>query len=57
MALVDALLDGEAPTGFSAHRPPGHHAETARAMGFCLFGNVAIAAPPRASTPTACGAC
>ena len=44
MALVDALLSGEAPTGFSAHRPPGHHAETARAMGFCLFGSVAIAA-------------
>jgi acetoin utilization deacetylase AcuC-like enzyme len=44
MALVDELLSGEAPTGFSAHRPPGHHAETARAMGFCLFGSVAIAA-------------
>jgi acetoin utilization deacetylase AcuC-like enzyme len=42
--LVDALLDGRAPCGFSAHRPPGHHAETARAMGFCLFNNIAIAA-------------
>jgi acetoin utilization deacetylase AcuC-like enzyme len=44
VALVDRLLDGTAPTGFSAHRPPGHHAETARAMGFCLFNNIAVAA-------------
>jgi acetoin utilization deacetylase AcuC-like enzyme len=43
-ALVDLLLDGSAPTGFSAHRPPGHHAERGRAMGFCLFNNVAVAA-------------
>jgi acetoin utilization deacetylase AcuC-like enzyme len=42
--LVDRLLSGSAPTGFSAHRPPGHHAERARAMGFCLFNNVAVAA-------------
>ena len=42
--LVDRLLDGAAPFGFSAHRPPGHHAEPARAMGFCLFNNVAVAA-------------
>ncbi|MGH2868213.1 MAG: histone deacetylase family protein [Solirubrobacteraceae bacterium] len=42
--LVDRLLSGSAPTGFSSHRPPGHHAEQARAMGFCLFNNVAIAA-------------
>ncbi|HEU4702276.1 MAG TPA: histone deacetylase [Conexibacter sp.] len=42
--LVDLLLTGEAPTGFSALRPPGHHAEPARAMGFCLFGNAAVAA-------------
>jgi acetoin utilization deacetylase AcuC-like enzyme len=41
--LVDLLLRGEAPTGFSALRPPGHHAEPARAMGFCLFSNVAVA--------------
>src|SRR4051794_2482766 len=34
-AAVDAVLDG-APCAFSAHRPPGHHAEAARAMGFCL---------------------
>jgi acetoin utilization deacetylase AcuC-like enzyme len=43
-ALVEALMRGEAPTGFSIARPPGHHAERARAMGFCLFNNVAIAA-------------
>jgi acetoin utilization deacetylase AcuC-like enzyme len=43
-ALVEALLGGEAEAGFSAMRPPGHHAEPARAMGFCLFNNVAVAA-------------
>jgi acetoin utilization deacetylase AcuC-like enzyme len=42
--LVDRLLTGQAPTGFSLHRPPGHHAERARAMGFCLFNSVAVAA-------------
>ncbi len=42
--MVDLLLDGDAPSGFSAHRPPGHHALTARAMGFCLFNNIAVAA-------------
>ncbi len=42
--LVDRLLSGSAPTGFSAHRPPGHHAERSHAMGFCLFNSVAIAA-------------
>jgi acetoin utilization deacetylase AcuC-like enzyme len=42
--LVDALLGGSAAVGVSALRPPGHHAETARAMGFCFFGNVAVAA-------------
>jgi acetoin utilization deacetylase AcuC-like enzyme len=44
VALVDQLLDGAVPTGFSAHRPPGHHAEPERSMGFCLFNNVAVAA-------------
>jgi acetoin utilization deacetylase AcuC-like enzyme len=41
--LVDRLLAGSAPFGFSAHRPPGHHAEPAQAMGFCLFNNIAVA--------------
>jgi len=44
VTLVDRLLDGSAPSGFSAHRPPGHHAEPAQAMGFCLFNSVAVAA-------------
>jgi acetoin utilization deacetylase AcuC-like enzyme len=43
-ALVESLLTGGERTGFSALRPPGHHAESATAMGFCLFANVAIAA-------------
>jgi acetoin utilization deacetylase AcuC-like enzyme len=42
--MVDLLLSGEAPYGFSAHRPPGHHALRARAMGFCLFNSIAVAA-------------
>ena len=43
-ALVESLLSGAERAGFSALRPPGHHAEWATAMGFCLFANVAIAA-------------
>jgi acetoin utilization deacetylase AcuC-like enzyme len=43
-ALVEALLSGGERAGFSALRPPGHHAERARAMGFCLFNNLAVAA-------------
>jgi acetoin utilization deacetylase AcuC-like enzyme len=44
VGLVDALLGGEADVGVSALRPPGHHAEAARAMGFCFFANAAVAA-------------
>jgi acetoin utilization deacetylase AcuC-like enzyme len=43
-AMTRALVGGEAEVGFCALRPPGHHAEPARAMGFCLFDNVAVAA-------------
>jgi acetoin utilization deacetylase AcuC-like enzyme len=43
-AMARALLAGEAPVGFCALRPAGHHAEPERAMGFCLFDSVAIAA-------------
>jgi acetoin utilization deacetylase AcuC-like enzyme len=43
-AAVDALIGGEAGKAFCALRPPGHHAEVARAMGFCLFNNVAVGA-------------
>jgi acetoin utilization deacetylase AcuC-like enzyme len=43
-ALVESLLSRGERTGFSCLRPPGHHAEAATAMGFCLFANVAVAA-------------
>lgn len=44
LAAVDKVIAGDARNAFAAIRPPGHHAETAKAMGFCLFGNVAVAA-------------
>jgi acetoin utilization deacetylase AcuC-like enzyme len=44
LALVEAVMAGEVQNGFAFVRPPGHHAEADRAMGFCLFNNVAIAA-------------
>jgi acetoin utilization deacetylase AcuC-like enzyme len=43
-AMARALLAGEATVGFSAARPPGHHAESETAMGFCLFNSIAVAA-------------
>ena len=39
---TDLVMRGEAQTAFCAVRPPGHHAERNRAMGFCLFNNVAV---------------
>jgi acetoin utilization deacetylase AcuC-like enzyme len=39
---VDLVLDGEAGSAFCGVRPPGHHAERAAAMGFCIFNNIAV---------------
>ena len=44
IAAVDAVLTGDVGNAFVACRPPGHHAEQSTPMGFCLFGNAAIAA-------------
>jgi len=44
IAAADAIMGGEIDNTFCAVRPPGHHAETDRAMGFCLFNNIAITA-------------
>jgi acetoin utilization deacetylase AcuC-like enzyme len=44
VAAVDAVVAGEAGNAFCAVRPPGHHAEPGRAMGFCLFNNIAVGA-------------
>ena len=44
LAAADAIMAGQFKRIFSTHRPPGHHAERDRAMGFCLFNHIAIAA-------------
>jgi len=44
VAGVDAVCEGRARNVFAAVRPPGHHAEAAQAMGFCMFNNVAVGA-------------
>jgi len=44
IAAVDAVMKGEFRHAFCATRPPGHHCEVARPMGFCLFSNAAVAA-------------
>jgi acetoin utilization deacetylase AcuC-like enzyme len=44
IAAVDAVVAGAAANAFCAVRPPGHHAERERAMGFCLFNNIAVGA-------------
>ena len=44
VAAIDAVAAREADNAFCAVRPPGHHAEPERAMGFCLFNNIAVGA-------------
>ena len=44
LAATDAVMAGEMENAFCAVRPPGHHATRSKAMGFCFFNNVAVAA-------------
>ncbi len=44
VAAVDLVIGGKASSAFCGVRPPGHHAESDRAMGFCLFNNIAVGA-------------
>ena len=44
ISAMEMIVQGEADNGFALVRPPGHHAEADRAMGFCLFNNVAVGA-------------
>jgi len=44
VAAVDLVMGGEMESAFCGVRPPGHHAESSRAMGFCLFNNIAVGA-------------
>ncbi len=53
ITAADAVMAGTVRRAFAAGRPPGHHAEPDRAMGFCLFANVADRRPPPAARPTA----
>jgi acetoin utilization deacetylase AcuC-like enzyme len=43
-AAVDLVVSGKMSSAFCGVRPPGHHAESGRAMGFCLFNNIAVGA-------------
>lgn len=44
LQAIDAMMEGQVNNAFCAIRPPGHHAENAKAMGFCYFNNVAVGA-------------